>query len=312
MSLRAAACWLLVFARVVGASPPIPDDLSLSVRIVSTTDPTFQPGTHAVLRFEVGQHGPVDREGMLFIVYNTTTISDGPDQPLRLTAASNSACAFGSTDDQGSWFYTLGQFIPPINEPTGCLVNLDILDGAAGGFLVTFAVQIMDPENGYDPVPGNSDVTFVVGHADIEPSPFFMPVVEPAEPTNADDVQWIALWDGCGALGPPTVTRWGSLIEVRYPIQRVCGVPIGPLGAAADLGQLAVGRYTVHVEPCDVGFDNFDGPCWLTESPPDVEFVVSGVSPATGVALPSITGWSELALAIALAAAALGSLRLRR
>ena len=312
MDLRAGiASGLILFAGAVSASPPLPDDLSLSMRVVSTTDPAFQVGTHAVLSFEVGQHGPTDREGTIFLIYNTTTLPDGSDQPIQLTAAEGSACALGATDDQGSLLYTLAQDLPPLNGPIDCLVDLDVLDGAAGGLLLTFTVEVMDPENGYDPTPGNDDVTFDVGYSAPEPTPFFTPVVEPATPTIADDVRWVAQWDGCGALGDYTVTNWGNFIEVRYPVERICGVPIGPIGAGADLGQLAAGHYTVHVEPCDVGFFLFGGPCWLTESPPDVEFVVAGASPPVSVALPTLEDWSELVLAIALSIVAVGSIRIR-
>jgi hypothetical protein len=188
-----------------------------------------------------------------------------------------------------------------------CLVNLDVLDGAIGGLLVTFSVVIMDPEDGYDPIPGNSSVTFDVGYVAAQPSPFSMPFVDPAAPTAADDIRWAAHWDGCGALGSPTVTSFGTRIDVRYPVQRVCGVPIGGYGMA-DLGRLPAGHYIVHAEPCDVGFFGFDAPCWLTASPADLEFDVAGGSPPDHEEVPTLGWWSELALALMALLAAVRSL----
>lgn len=294
-ALRAAfACCLAAYAGLARASPPLPDDLSLSVRIVSTTDPSFQPGAHAVLSFKIGQHGPIDRAGTILLVYTTTPIPDGSDQPLQLTPVPDSACAFSSLDYQGSWTYTLGQNLPAIDQPIECLVGLDVLDGAAGGFDVTFAVQVMDEENGYDPEPGNDNVTLVVaGVGSPEASPFYRPMVEPGNPTIADDIRWIAQWDGCGSLGPATITHWtDGLIEVRWPSSRVCGVPIGG-DASFDVGHLPAGRYTVHVEPCEVGFGELDGPCWPIDSPDDVTFTVVGAAAST---VPVLDGWMTFAL----------------
>jgi hypothetical protein len=304
-------CLCLTLPLMADASPPVPDDLSLSVRVVTTTDPEFRPGTHAVVSFKVGHHGPTDRTGGTFFVSNATVIPDGPNQPIRLTPAVESACAFSGVENQQAWFYVLAGTLPQLNEPIECPVNLDVLDGAIGGLLVTFTVVIMDPEDGYDPILGNSSVTFSVGYSAAQPSPFSMPFVAPAEPTIADNVKWAAQWDGCGVLGTPTVTSFGDQIDVRYPIQRICGVPISGSGMA-DLGRLPAGHYTVHAEPCDVGFFGFDGPCWLTEPPTDLEFDVAGGSPADHAEVPTLGWGSELALALAALLMAVRSLLSRR
>ena len=50
-------------------------------------------------------------------------------------------------------------------------------------------------------------------------SPFWNPYVEPTNPTDHDSVRWVAEWDGCGVLGPPSVSRLGERLTVRWPIQ---------------------------------------------------------------------------------------------
>jgi hypothetical protein len=72
----------------------------------------------------------------------------------------------------------------------------------------------------------------------------------------------------------------------------VCGVPIGG-GAAFDIGYLPAGRYTVHVEACEVGFGDIDGPCWPIDSPDDVSFTVAGAAASN---VPMLSGWRTFAL----------------
>jgi hypothetical protein len=145
----------------------------------------------------------------------------------------------------------------------------------------------------------------------LQPPAFFNPRVEPAQPSRNDDVVWIAQWDGCGALGPTTITRAGDRIEVQYLIERVCGVPIGPVYGSVHLGQFQPGRYVVRVSPCDGGFNGFDpNNCTPVEPSPDVTFVVGGTTP-TAIPAPSLATWSLTALAIALALLGWISLRLR-
>ncbi len=139
-----------------------------------------------------------------------------------------------------------------------------------------------------------------VGNAE-EPPPFFSPRIDPNFPTTVDSVRWIADWDSCGSLGPATVTNWGSRIDVRWPIQRGCGVPIVQ-SAVLDLGPLAAGHYTVHVEPCHA-FGNFDEPCFPAESPPDVSFDVRGATPTSEVSVLSGRTLHVLVLALALVGA---------
>jgi hypothetical protein len=131
-----------------------------------------------------------------------------------------------------------------------------------------------------------------------EPPNFGDPAITPAHATTTDDVRWSAPWDGCGALGPTTVTRNGGRIEVRWPVQRFCGVPIGPVSAGFDLGHLPIGTYTVHVDPCDVGFGSFEDLCSPIESPDDVFFAVTGLAEASP--LPTLSFWALIAASLLL------------
>ena len=157
----ALAVWLIVPAAVL-ASPPIPDDLSLRLQVVSTTDPTFAVGTHAVLSFDVAQHGPTPRV-IAFAIYNVSEIPDGAAQPIRLVQNANSPCNF-STDTSGDvWLYIISSDLPPVGSSLECLVDIEVLPAASSGYMARFTVSVLDPEDGWDPEPRNSNVALVVG-----------------------------------------------------------------------------------------------------------------------------------------------------
>ena len=124
-------------------------------------------------------------------------------------------------------------------------------------------------------------------------APFYDPRIEPANPAPNGEVEWIALWDGCGSLDTPVVVRTGANIDVQWPIHVLCGIPIGGI-ATVSLGRFPPGRYHVHVTPCAP----LDGDrCFPFDAPPDVEFVVAGRG---GAEVPALVRWAELALGIGL------------
>jgi len=138
-------------------------------------------------------------------------------------------------------------------------------------------------------------------------SPFWNPYVEPTNPTDHVSIRWVAEWDGCGALGPPSVSRLGERLTVRWPIEGYCGVPLGG-HALLDLGRLPTGSYTVHVVPCHT-IGSFQDPCYVQPSPPDVSFTVTA---AASVPLLGDLGRFAMALLLNLVGAASVQARLRR
>jgi len=163
--MRALFAWImigLVFSAPVNASPPIPDDISLRMRIVSTTDPNFAVGTRAVLAFEVAQHGPVVRD-LLFFIYNESIIAEANAQEILLTQNAASTCSFSSYDTGYMWGFTISQQLPALGDSVECFVNLEVLSGAQGGYIARFSVVVSDPEDGYDPEPRNNRPILAVG-----------------------------------------------------------------------------------------------------------------------------------------------------
>ena len=125
-------------------------------------------------------------------------------------------------------------------------------------------------------------------------SPFFNPYVEPTNPTSHENVRWIAQWDGCGSLGTPTISRLGGRIDVWWPVERFCGIPILG-GASVTLGQLPEGTYSVHVVPCDIGWGSFPDRCYVLPSPEDVSFTV-----VSAASVPTLERAGSIALALLL------------
>jgi len=152
----------LLFSVTAVASPPIPDDISLRLHVVSTSDPGFGVGTHAVLAFEVAQHGPIERD-LLFFIYNESIIAEANAQQITLTQNAASACDFSSYDTGYMWGFTISQQLPALHESVECLVNLEVLPGAQGGYIASFTAVVNDPEDGYDPNPRNNRPVLLVG-----------------------------------------------------------------------------------------------------------------------------------------------------
>lgn len=151
---------------VVLASPPLPDDLSLIVRIEDATDPELRPGARAIVMFDVRQFGPMNTWG--FVIQNPPDlIPSGPLQPLRLSELPGSNCYFGEYEDTSAtppgWYYFFTQNTPPIGSVMTCRVGMEVLEPARGGYQVSFYVESLDFENWYDPEPRNNSVVLRVG-----------------------------------------------------------------------------------------------------------------------------------------------------
>jgi len=158
---------LLAFCSgAVQASPPLPDDLSLTMRIESATDPELRPGARAIVAFDVRQFGPVNTWG--FVIQNPPDlIPSGPSQPLRLSELPGSNCYFGEYEDTSAtppgWYYFFTQNTPPVGSVMTCRVRMEVLEPARGGYQVSFYVESLDFENWYDPEPRNNVVNLRVG-----------------------------------------------------------------------------------------------------------------------------------------------------
>ena len=147
---------LALCSEVVLASPPLPSDLSLTMRIESATDPELRPGARAIVAFDVRQFGPVIARG--FVVQNPPDlIPSGPSQPLRLSELPGSNCYFGEYEDTSAtppgWYYFFTQNLPPIGSVTTCRVQIEVLEPARGGYQVSFYVESLDFDIWTDPEP---------------------------------------------------------------------------------------------------------------------------------------------------------------
>jgi len=165
---------LALCSEVVLASPPLPSDLSLTMRIESATDPELRPGARAIVAFDVRQFGPVIARG--FVVQNPPDlIPSGPSQPLRLSELPGSNCYFGEYEDTSAtppgWYYFFTQNLPPIGSVTTCRVQIEVLEPARGGYQVSFYVESLDFDIWTDPEPRNNSVNLRVGGASVDSVP---------------------------------------------------------------------------------------------------------------------------------------------
>lgn len=83
-------------------------------------------------------------------------------------------------------------------------------------------------------------------HAAPDPFPSVTnPRVVPNPATAGAPVSYRILFDGCGSVQPPVITRAGEVVTVRQSYGQVCGLPPPPFDIDFPLGTFAAGQYTL-------------------------------------------------------------------
>jgi hypothetical protein len=147
------------------ASPPLPSDLAVTLRVESSTDPLLRPGAHAILAFDVRQLGPVSTGGY-FIRNEEVLVASVQLQPFRLSEIPGSGCLLVAYEDVATnppvrYYYLSGE-MPAIGELRTCRVTLDVFNSPAG-YLASFQIFSTDDKNWYDPVEGNNVANLPLG-----------------------------------------------------------------------------------------------------------------------------------------------------
>lgn len=157
---------LALYGNCGRASPPLPDDLSVSLRVESSTDQAMGTGARVVVAFDVRQFGPVLNRA--FVVSNVNRlVPSGDQQPVRISNLPGSDCSFLAYEsyypDPPGWYYSVVQSLPELGSVKTCRVVVDVLGPASGGYVLTFLVESLDFDVWYDPNPRDNTVYLVVG-----------------------------------------------------------------------------------------------------------------------------------------------------
>jgi len=124
----------------LSGTPPLPDEVSLAMRIENATDPDLAPGSRAILAFDLRHFGPVNFSPLY--VVNEFQIPLEPNQPIRLSDVPGSDCSFFAYNsinpNYPGWLYVVTHDAPPFGVIQTCRVQLEVLEAARGGYQVTF------------------------------------------------------------------------------------------------------------------------------------------------------------------------------